>query len=1127
MIRSQLFHPLRLGGAIALGGAVLVSIVLLRNPASEAFSGMPADQQTYWSWVALINQDTTSALRVGEQLLQTQPDLPQLYQRYATLCAETDSLATCQQVLAGATPMLPLPQTYQQAAALELASYENDVTADWKALAASKHLDPTLTRRIVDEARRDRENEWLEPLETQWLERYAADSSEAAIAFGLGYIAIQFRDWDAAEPMLKRATVLAPNDAQAYRELGRIYFFTGQPDAFNEALTAGIQAASNSYDLEQEVVMSGNLGLAYVRSGDFEQAEQLYQEALRQAKAIGQDRSVGFNQYRLAEVYARQHRYDEALVLLDSAEVHYEKHAARRTPEVTALRGQVLRSLFRFSDAQIVLEQTRTAAQQTRNLQAEIQSSVAFTQLLYQMGHYSAALETGLEALTLARTYRQRESEIGALIVLGDVERLSGNYEKSEAHYLEGLAIAEEGGYTARLIEMRKRLADNALSVLDVEQAEQHLNNAIQAIEAQESDPIAAAYAYRGLGDVYSNYQNDEEALRLYNLALEQLSESQDNSLKASLLVMKAYVLTRNDAYAEAQQILDEATELAGANESNLYEVERAYANLMLDQGDFEQARQAFAPLVQAVHDQQRNAENWDVLLGLAVAQWQLGQHEQAEASFLETIEFIETLRDNLDSRLGRSFYVQNKALAYEYYAAFLESQDRAAEAFHVTERGRSRSLVDLLYTTQKEQQVDENELGQAIEMRRRINALAVELNTVESEFTDDAQRVRGTRAAYLRREFRRADSLYRQAEVNLTDRNRLYTFAPVQADSVRDILLDNEALVLFNIRELTIGPEATGEVIAYIILPDTVISHRLQVDPQQLTQRVRFFRAQLSSTNGSPGANWEATAQRLYADLVAPLTETLPVPVQHLHIIPEGILHYLPFAALQNADGRFLIEDYTLSVAPSASILKLCRARNERRWSSMLLIADPNERLPGAREEALAIAGESSRRLALIGDQATQSNFEDLASNYDILHFATHGNFVARSPWRSHLEMYEDDVLSVAEIGNLRLDDAYLVTLSACETALSSGVSSDIPNGDEWVGFNQAFLAAGTPTVMASLWPIDDAVSSSFMIGFYEALGIDGKAEALATIQRQFIQNPNTSHPFYWAAFSVIGDPL
>ena len=258
----------------------------------------------------------------------------------------------------------------------------------------------------------------------------------------------------------------------------------------------------------------------------------------------------------------------------------------------------------------------------------------------------------------------------------------------------------------------------------------------------------------------------------------------------------------------------------------------------------------------------------------------------------------------------------------------------------------------------------------------------------------------------------------------------------------------------------------------------------------------------------------------------MAPVLGQLSPGVRHLHIIPEGVLHYVPFAALQRPDGAFLVQQYTLSVAPSISVLKLCRARNPGQWRSMLLLGDPDGRLPGSRREVTSIARSApSRRLALVGSQAAKSMLDSLAYHYDIIHLATHGVFNARTPAASSLQLAGED-LTVDEIARLRLD-AYLVTLSACETGLGGGAAADVPDGDEWVGLYQGFLAAGAPTVMATLWPIDDAVSSRLMVDFYERLGRAGKSAALAAVQRRMIAGAATRHPYYWAPFTIIGDPL
>jgi len=101
-------------------------------------------------------------------------------------------------------------------------------------------------------------------------------------------------------------------------------------------------------------------------------------------------------------------------------------------------------------------------------------------------------------------------------------------------------------------------------------------------------------------------------------------------------------------------------------------------------------------------------------------------------------------------------------------------------------------------------------------------------------------------------------------------------------------------------------------------------------------------------------------------------------------------------------------------------------------------------------------------------------------------------------------------------------------VTLSACETALGSGYFSEIPAGDEFVGMTRAFLSAGSASVMATLWEVDDKASVHLMQHFYEHLiepmGGRDKAGALADAQRKLHANKLLAHPYYWAPFVLVG---
>jgi len=145
------------------------------------------------------------------------------------------------------------------------------------------------------------------------------------------------------------------------------------------------------------------------------------------------------------------------------------------------------------------------------------------------------------------------------------------------------------------------------------------------------------------------------------------------------------------------------------------------------------------------------------------------------------------------------------------------------------------------------------------------------------------------------------------------------------------------------------------------------------------------------------------------------------------------------------------------------------------------------------------------------------------------VIHVATHGYFNKLNPLLSGLELEpsrrEDGRLEVHEILGLRLN-ADLVTLSACEAAMGSGYFAEVPAGDDFVGLTRAFLFAGSPSVLATLWEVDDRSTLQLMKSFYRQLGQTDKARALAEAQRSML-NPGGPyrHPYFWAPFVLVGE--
>lgn len=1129
-VRSPVWK-LSVPGILTLG--VLVSGVLIAvmagRGATGGASGLEAGDRDYWRWVSRINEDGAAALDYGLGLLSRSPNQYRFYPRLAEHCRRLDDVAACRAAFDQAEPSNATAQLYRKAGqAMLLGSVDTDeALVRWQSIAYARGLDPTLARLVVDYAP-PTEDSWLEAIERWWRYNFTQDRGNAGAAFGLGYIAMRRQAWGRAEDWFRHASEAAPDAPEPYRMLGRIYQITNRPEQFNEALRDGIRAARASNDLAQQAALEGTLRWRNAwRDGRLDDAEQHLDVALTRSQALADGATEGITFYRLAALRLERHHYDEALALLDSAEVRYERYMRDRVSEVLVLRGAALGSMFRFSSAERVLEQAVEKAEAHRNRLVTVQAMVALADLRYQRGRYRAARNAAQDALMLAEQLQAVDHEITARIVLAEVAQQEGNLDVALSQLQAGLALARAAQSPSRIRELHSKLGVAALSLGDANAAKEHFGTMLDVMQGRaEGDAIAEACI--GLGRTYHQFQNPEEALRYFDRALLQLGEEGTEQLRAEALLGKAWALIDLGALDQAEAHLTTARQLVPDDLSTAYRVEVGLGRVALGREAYWPALDHFQIATSINRRLRHPAMQWQVAFGTALARWNLEQPRRAEQAFTASVEAIETVRNELSRPSSRSSYVQNKAQVYEHFAAFLEEQGRSTDAFYYTERARSRSLVDLLYTSQQERRVlAEQSTDQVIEMNRRLQSLTDALDGMTaSPEAASASEADATREAQLRREYARIEARYQALREDVATTAPLFTFDTLPADSVRFTLANREAMVVYDLRRIGLQGRQRDASVAYVILPNEVTTVSLDLDGD-IEEAVVFLREHIGSEEGGPGEGWEPASRRLYDALIQPVKAALPGWVNHLHVVPEGVLNYLPFAVLQGPEGRFLVEEYALSVVPSAGTLKLCRQQNPQRWRSILLFADPNGELPGSRAEVMAIREESpNRRHVFSGAQATQANLEEFAGQYDILHFATHGRFVRRAPWRSHLELHGEERLTVEEIGRLNLD-AYLVTLSACETALSGGLVNDVPSGDEWIGLNQAFLAAGTPTVMASLWPIDDQVSGAFMIAFYDQLGPRGKAQALADVQRQFIQNEQWRHPFYWAPFTIIGDPL
>ncbi|MGO9215348.1 MAG: CHAT domain-containing protein, partial [Syntrophales bacterium] len=293
-----------------------------------------------------------------------------------------------------------------------------------------------------------------------------------------------------------------------------------------------------------------------------------------------------------------------------------------------------------------------------------------------------------------------------------------------------------------------------------------------------------------------------------------------------------------------------------------------------------------------------------------------------------------------------------------------------------------------------------------------------------------------------------------------------------------------------------------------------------VKLDSEGLTDDIQTFRKFLEAPNSD---QFMEVSKSLYKRLFQPIERVLNK--HSLIIVPHGALHYLPINALHDGRG-YLIDRYSIRLMPSASAIQyLSRKRAGKRGGILIFgnpdLGDPKFNLAYAEEEAKEIARIFPDSKVFLRADATEAALRRYGGSYSYLHFATHGQFNPESPLKSALLMAPDahynGMLSVDKLYSLNLD-ADLVTLSACDTGLSM-----IANGDDLVGLTRGFLYAGSGSIVASLWKVDDLATAQLMSRFYKELQKKNKVEALRDAQLE--TKKKYPHPYYWASFQLTGN--
>ena len=862
-------------------------------------------------------------------------------------------------------------------------------------------------------------------------------------------------------------------------------------------------------------------GLLAWDQGNYGQAIADFRKAGELARAGGDKKLEGASLNNLSLVFDEQGEYDTSLSQYRKVlELYRGADFARGVGDTLGNIGGVHLLLGQFREALSYYQQALEISRQLKSKASMSQDHGNIGLCLLGLGEIATALTHFDQATELAMQAGMRQDQEYWLRAKGNGLVQQGQYGAALRSYRAALAIYESVGAQAEFLEALHDSGRLHLLLGDAVSAERDFKRALEMAQSLGFDR-GVTRSLISLGDVACRRTQFADARARYEQARQRAAEAgQQHTLALSLLrlarVHRSLQLL-DSAAAQTHQALVIARRIGapGLEGEALF----SQAEVGRLQGRYGPALTDYAAAERAMARIGDPDLLWQIQFGRARAQGARGNDSAAIASLEAAIRVIEGVRGQLEEPRFRSGYADDKYQVYLELLRLQLKQGQADAAFSTAERLRARSFVEQLggrvsvplsaserrremelrERVRKLQQPldDTNEAGAAAYPERALNRFSQELQHAEKEsaaFVDDHARVRGARGA------------------------------AASVASIQRRLSPGQALL-----EYVVGPE---HVVAFVITPQDLSVTTLHVGEASLTARVALLRDLIRQ----PGDDrWRKPAARLAAELFEPLERARWLEsVTDLYVVPHGVLTYVPFGLLpRSASGSddLLIDRYTVAYLPAAAAL-LIEPSDPVDSRSLLAVAPARSGLRHAPEEARAIDAlfRPNARM-LIGGEATESRFKELSGDYRVLHLATHGYFNKASPLLSGLELEPDDhddgMLRVHEILDLPLQ-ADLVTLSACDTALGSGYFAELPAGDEFVALNRAFLAAGSASVMATLWQVDDRASVSLMRQFYSRLRDGGggrdAATALASAQRALRRSSQLGHPYYWAAYVVVG---
>jgi len=788
----------------------------------------------------------------------------------------------------------------------------------------------------------------------------------------------------------------------------------------------------------------------------------------------------------LGNIHYRQDRFENALQLYERAYRQFQRLGEPQDIAIALRNIAVCHiSLNQFARALSVYIQARSHCERhdMRVLVAEADYNIAY--LHYLRGEYTVAMQ-------MYEAARQRSEQVG-----DTYHRALCDLDESEL-YLE-----------LNLNEDAERLAQRALASFE--------SLAMRYETAKALIFLAIAQVHRG---------QTKQALIVVRRARRLFNLEKNHVWSALLDLYQAMILYWSGNDIESRRFCRMALTFFAQSKLRTKAAlcELLLAQLDLRSGDLTRSKQACLSALRRLRKAETPVIDYQAWFVLGQIQEALQDQVAATGSYKKAHEKLRTLRSQVHAEAKISFQ-EDKLKVYEKLVRLSLARPTATRqlaAFSYIEHAKSRSLADLIsfrsLTSVGSGRKSNNTLQDAVNLRQELNWIyrRIDLEGIQAtKYSWEHIRSLQHRARILTKKL---EGIVPRLRTHDEHAGHLHAADIASLEEIRSAIAEDTLLLEYYIADGNVYAAVLGRASFQLLPlgPAAEIHQEFLLLDFQLS-KFRLEESYLHTFAELVRAASEDHLQTLYRALIMPVRHLLQC--RRLIIVPHGFLHRLPFHALFDG-ARYLIDDYSVSYAPSASVYYLCsKTKTGRSVVKSTVIGVPDPRAPHIGEEVSAVAAHLPKASVFMGPEATVDQLRKAAKDSRFLHIATHGEFRTDNPMFSSIRL-ADSFLSVYDFYDFHLR-AELVTLSGCGTGLSV-----VTSGDELLGLVRGLLYSGTRAVLLTLWDVNDQSTADFMKLFYAKMAVtNDKSDAL----RQAVQELRQRYPdvYHWAPFVLIGNSI